>query len=145
MVRMKVMVTAAAAGLVLLAGGCGRDDKAERHQADRRAASFTPPSVMSRLDFGSSAARRFRTMDRNGDDVLTKDEFPSTDTRLLRLDRNHDGQITESEFSEGSLAFFDRMDLNQDGTVTSEERRTAEARPRETPQASPAATPAPGE
>lgn len=108
----------------LALAACGRDEGEARREADRRAAEFTPPSVTSRLDFGSAAARRFRAMDRDGDDVLTHDELPRTDSRILRFDRNGDGEITETEFSEGALAFFDRMDLNQDGTVTSEERRT---------------------
>lgn len=124
---MKVLAAASVAILGLAATACGPTDEEKQRAADRRAASFTPPSVISRLDFGSAAARRFRALDRNADDVLTKDELPRQDSRLRRFDRNKDGKITETEFSEGMLAWFDRMDLNHDGTVTSEERRTAMA------------------
>jgi EF hand len=84
-----------------------------------------PPSVTSRVDFGSMMARRFRELDRDGNDIITRDEMPTTNSRLWELDRNKDGEITESEFFEGMLARFDRMDLNRDGTVTSEEREAS--------------------
>ncbi|MEG8056854.1 hypothetical protein QP150_09005 [Sphingomonas sp. 22L2VL55-3] len=53
---------------------------------------------------------------------------PSPNARIKAFDRNKDGVITAIEWSEGTLAWFDRMDLNHDGTVTSEER--AESRKR---------------
>ncbi|WP_440979011.1 hypothetical protein ACQHGV_00410 [Sphingomonas pseudosanguinis] len=105
---------------------CGK--KEESHaEADRAAAKagFVPPSVTSRIDFGSMMARRFRELDRDGNDIITADEMPTTNSRLWELDRNKDGEITESEFFEGMLARFDRMDLNRDGTVTSEEREAS--------------------
>ncbi|WP_058744413.1 hypothetical protein [Sphingomonas yabuuchiae] len=116
-------------GLMALAAttaACGK--KAEnRAEADRAAAKagFVPPSVTSRIDFGSMMARRFRELDRDGNDIITADEMPTTNSRLWELDRNKDGEITESEFFEGMLARFDRMDLNRDGTVTSEEREAS--------------------
>jgi hypothetical protein len=126
---MKAGLWIVAAMLAAATAACGNSDKDEQAEADARAASFQPPSVMSRLDFGSSASRRFRALDRNGDDIISDDELPRPEApRLMALDRNGDGEITESEWSEGMLARFDRMDLNQDGTVTSEERRTAMAR-----------------
>ena len=122
---MRAIMGVMAAGLAL--AGCG--DKAEqRAAADNRAAGFVPPSVTSRLDYGSAMERRFRALDRNGDDKITPDEFPKTDTRLQGLDRNKDGAISAIEFSEGMLARFDRMDLNKDGTVTSEERQASRGR-----------------
>ncbi len=114
--------------IALATTACGKGEEEKRREADARAAAFTPPSVTSRLDFGGASSRRFRTLDRDADDVITADEMPRADSRLLELDRNKDGQITESEFSEGMLKRFDQMDLNQDGTVTSEERRTARER-----------------
>jgi hypothetical protein len=119
---MRVMIgTALAVGLAL--AGCS-DKDAARAQADRNAAGFVPPSVTSRLDYGSAMERRFRTLDRNGDDRITRDELPANNApRLQALDRNKDGVITAIEFSEGSLARFDAMDLNHDGTVTTEERQ----------------------
>ena len=120
----------AATGLMLssaLLSACG-DKDAQRAQADANAVGFVPPSVTSRLDFGASMERRFRTLDRNADDRVTRDELPSPNARIKAFDRNKDGIITAIEWSEGTLAWFDRMDLNHDGTVTSEER--AESRKR---------------
>jgi hypothetical protein len=121
--RVTVMVLA---GTLALAG-CGPSPDQKRAAADAKAANFTPPSVTSRLDYGSMISRRFRTLDRDADDVLTGTELPRRNTRLWKLDRNNDDKITAIEFSEGMLARFDRMDLNHDGTVTSEERETARA------------------
>ncbi len=122
---MRGTIIAAVAATGLMLAGCG-DKQAERAQADAKAANFVPPSVTSRLDFGSSMERRFRALDRNGDDRITKDELPARNApRLQALDRNKDGAITAIEFSEGMLARFDAMDLNHDGTVTSEEREAS--------------------
>ena len=123
---MRVMMGVMAAGLVV--AGCG-DKDAQRAEADASAVGFVPPAVTSRLDFGASMERRFRTLDRNADDRITKDELPSPNARIKAFDRNKDGVITEVEWSEGTLRWFDRMDLNRDGTVTSEER--AESRKRD--------------
>ena len=117
------------AAMALALGACGgkRGDE-KRASADAKAAGFVPPSVTSRLDYGGAMDRRFRALDRNGDDFLSADELPRNNPRRLRaLDRNGDGKISAIEFSEGMLARFDRMDLNHDGTVTSEERRSAGA------------------
>lgn len=108
--------------------GCG-DKAAERAKADANAAGFVPPSVTSRVDYGSAMERRFRALDRNGDDRITPDEMPARNApRLEALDRNKDGAISAIEFSEGMLARFDGMDLNHDGTVTSEERVASRVR-----------------
>lgn len=103
--------------------GCGRSAEEKRASADANAVGFTPPAVMSRIDFGTSTERRFRQLDRNADDRITPDELPRRNTRLSLLDRNKDGVITSTEFSEGMLKRFDAMDLNHDGTVTSEEHQ----------------------
>ena len=124
---MQVKLVAALAATGLFMSACG-DKDAQRAQADANAVGFVPPSVTSRLDFGASMERRFRTLDRDADDRITKDELPSPNTRIKAFDRNKDGVITAIEWSEGTLAWFDRMDLNRDGTVTSEER--AESRKR---------------
>lgn len=123
--RVKLVVVLAATGMLVSA--CG-DKDAQRAQADANASGFVPPSVTSRLDFGASMERRFRTLDRNADDRITKEELPAPNARIKAFDRNKDGVITAIEWSEGTLAWFDRMDLNRDGTVTSEER--AESRKR---------------
>lgn len=119
----------------LMVAACGKDPEQKMAQADHKAAAagFTPPSVTSRLDFGGMMERRFHTLDRDGDGVIDQTEMPRNNSRLAELDRNHDGKITATEFSEGTLAWFDRMDLNRDGTVTSEERETYRRNPQPTP------------
>jgi Ca2+-binding EF-hand superfamily protein len=109
--------------LMLALAGCnGEKTKEKQARADAKAAGFVPPSVTSRLDYGSAMDRRFRALDRNGDEFITSDELPRKNAaRLMALDRNGDGKISAIEFSEGMLARFDKMDLNHDGTVTSEE------------------------
>jgi len=130
MARIAVTMTGLACALALAA--CG---KAEEKQAaaDAKAAGFVPPSVTSRLDWGAAGERRFHALDRNGDDVLTSNEVPRPDSRILRYDRDGDGDVSLVEFSEGTMARFDRMDLNRDGTVTSEERQTSGEGRREPP------------
>jgi hypothetical protein len=102
----------------VLAGACSGKDQA---QADANAAGFVPPSVTSRVDYGTRQERRFTRLDKDGDGVLAAAEMPAN-RRLRALDRNKDGEITSSEFGEGQMARFDAMDLNKDGTLTSDER-----------------------
>jgi hypothetical protein len=131
MMRLKVSGWTAA-GIVaagLAVTGCGPSEEQKRAEADARAASFTPPSVTSRLDFGSAMTRRFRALDRNADEYIDETELPSRSSRLRRLDRNKDGRISAIEFSEGMLGWFDRVDANHDGTITSDEREAARSDP----------------
>jgi len=114
-----------ALAVTVLAAGCQQAEK-KQAAADAKAAGFTPPSVTSRLDWGSRGERLFHRLDRDGDDVLTPNEIPRPDSRLLEYDRDKDGDVSLVEFTEGTMDRFDRMDLNRDGTVTSEERETAE-------------------
>jgi hypothetical protein len=117
------------AAIALALGACsGERGEEKRASADANASGFVPPSVTSRLDYGGAMDRRFRGLDRDADDFISRAELPRRNPRrLLALDRNGDGKISAIEFSEGMLARFDRMDLNHDGTVTSEERRSAGA------------------
>ena len=109
------------AALIVVLAGCGSGKKAQA-SADARASGFVPPSVLSRLDYGGVVERRFRTLDRNGDDYITPEELPTRDSKLMALDRDGDGKISATEWSEGMLARFDKMDGNRDGSVTSTER-----------------------
>lgn len=138
---MRNAIAVAIMGAVLL-GGCGPSRKEKQARADARAANFVPPSVLSRLDFGGVVERRFRALDRNGDDFIGKDELPTKDSRLIGLDRNKDGEISASEWSEGMLNRFDRIDTNHDGSVTSTEREQFHARERAAAAAAAAASPA---
>ena len=116
----------AAVTAAMLTSACSNGAE-ERAAADAHAAGFVPPSVISRVDYGTRQDRRFARLDRDQDDVLTRAELPRVDSPLLALDRNGDGEITSSEFGEGQMARFDSMDLNKDGTLTSDERVAARA------------------
>ena len=119
---MRVAVMVGCLGAMLAAcSGKPSDQKLEQSAAVQ---NYVPPSVTSRLDYGSLTERRFRRLDRNQDDAITRDELPTTNPgRIASLDANHDGRVTEEEFSKGQLARFDANDLNHDGTVTSAERQ----------------------
>lgn len=115
-------MTAVAVTALVVVGGC-KDRKEAAAKADARAAGFVPPSVTSRVDWGTQTERRFRALDRNGDDFISADEMPVKNApRILGYDHNKDGKVSSIEYSEGRMAQFDSMDLNHDGTVTSEER-----------------------
>ncbi|MEI5688229.1 MULTISPECIES: hypothetical protein [Sphingomonas] len=139
------MMIAAALAIPAMLAGCGERQE-KMAQADANAAGFVPPAVTSRVDFTSTMERRFRALDRNADDRLDKTELPRQNSRLMGLDRNGDGVISLIEWDEGTLKRFDQMDLNHDGTVTSEEEkewRAARAAGR-SPTARPT-TPVPGD
>ena len=124
------MKRAAAAMTVLaLALGACHNKEAAQAQADANAAGFVPPSVLSRLDYGGVVERRFHALDRNGDQKITPDELPRSDSKLMRFDLDKDGSVSGIEWSEGMIGRFDKLDANHDGTVTSEERQAAQGRP----------------
>ena len=112
------------AGMAALAA-CGGPNKQQKAAYADAAKHFTPPSTMSRVDYGGIVERRFHTLDHNGDLYLTPDELPTEDSKLMALDKDGDGRISAQEWSEGMLARFDRDDLNHDGTVTSVEMQAA--------------------
>lgn len=117
------------AATALAVAGCGdKEEKLAAADANAVAANFSPPTVMSRLDFGGMVERRFRRLDRNHDEKITDEELPSEDSRLMMLDRNGDKSVSAIEWSEGMMSRFDAADLNRDGTVTSDERDRARAR-----------------
>lgn len=105
--------------------GCGRAEK-KRDAADAKAAAsgFTPPTVTTRVDWGSRAERRFQKLDRDQSGSLEQNEWPRTGGRMASYDVNGDKIVTDDEFGRGAIQRFDRMDLNKDGTVTSEEQQT---------------------
>lgn len=120
---MRGLGIAASLALAPALAGCGgkSEEKAAQADAVANAAGFVPPAVTSRVDFTTAMEQRFRSLDRNGDDRIDASELPRRNSRLMGLDRNKDGVISQIEWSEGTLKRFDRMDLNHDGTVTSEE------------------------
>ncbi len=116
-------MTASLVLAVALLSACGKKSEEKAAQADAvaNAAGFVPPAVTSRVDFSTAMDQRFRSLDRNGDDRIDATELPRQNSRLMGLDRNKDGVISQIEWSEGTMRRFDQMDLNHDGTVTSEE------------------------
>ena len=123
---MRATMAAAVTIAAILVSGCGPSKREKRAIADAKAANFVPPTVTSRVDFGSKVDQRFRALDRNGDNYITPDEMPRQNApRLMSFDKNGDGKISEIEYSDGQLARFDHNDLNHDGTVTSEEQQAA--------------------
>ena len=132
---MRAMIIMAAAGV--MAAGCTQRDAATDTSTpvtNTAAAAgmgntaatgdFSPPSSISRLDYGSRAERRFRKLDTNQDSKLNAAELP--DKRgakmLKRGDTNSDGAIDSTEWSTAMLARFDKKDKNNDGTLTTDER-----------------------
>lgn len=123
---MRMMVAGAVLAMTAACSGESAEEVAERNAA---LANYSPPFVLSRLDFGGVVERRFRRLDVNENDRLEKNELPPriAEARMKALDRNGDGTLSNQEWSEGMIARFDAQDLNHDGTVTSDERDRARA------------------
>ena len=127
----RVIVVAAAAGLALAA--CNKKDEGTSSAtatptpsatSTAVAAGFTPPTSISRADYGGKIERRFRKLDKNGDNKLERDELPPkrADKLLRKGDKNGDGALDASEWSAIMLAKFDKRDANHDGNLTSDEK-----------------------
>lgn len=111
------IVVALAFGVAL--AGCSNEPKASQQQLEE----FEPPIVGVRGDVVPRAQARFARLDKNGDGVITKDEFPARFAdRFAELDTDKDGRISRSEMVEGALRRFDARDANKDGQVTPDER-----------------------
>ncbi len=116
------MVAVSALALAACSGG----DPEVAQANDEVLANYVPPFVMSRLDFGGVVERRFRRLDVNQDDKLTRNELPKRlQARFEEIDRDHNGSISNDEWSTWMLARFDAQDANHDGNVTSDERERA--------------------
>lgn len=84
---------------------------------------------------------RFADMDRNGDGVVSREDFPRLiavrpkagaliDRMIAEADANRDGKITRAELNAAPTADFDRADTNQDGVVDQAELSAMVARMR---------------
>ena len=121
----KLGAAASIAGALVLAA-CSGSDKEPDAEQQAALANYVPPFVMSRLDFGGVVERRFRRLDINNDDKLTRNEVSKRlSPRFDQIDRNKDGAISNEEWSEWKVQRFDAQDINHDGTVTSDERERA--------------------
>ena len=119
-----------ATGLALATAACGQPSDKATAEADRQAlaAGFTPPSVTSRLDYGSSIQRRFARLDGNADGYIEPADWPKRgNLDFATFDTDHDGKVSGDEWGTTLLARFDRMDANRDGSLTSDERTAARA------------------
>jgi hypothetical protein len=113
-------------GVALALAACSGKSPDEKAMQNAELANYTPPFVMSRLDYGGVIERRFRRLDVNNDDRLEPSEIaPRNREWVMRFDADKDGRISVEEWSRGMLSRFDRQDLNHDGTVTSDERERA--------------------
>ncbi|MEH3047288.1 hypothetical protein [Sphingomonas adhaesiva] len=116
------MMAAGAMALAACSGGGSEVPEANEEVL----ANYVPPFVMSRLDFGGVVERRFRRLDVNADDKLTRNELPKRlQGRFEEIDRDRNGSISNDEWSAWMLARFDAQDANHDGNVTSDERERA--------------------
>lgn len=119
--RVKMVI----AGALALAACSARDGEQNAEQ-QATLANYVPPFVMSRLDFGGVVERRFRRLDVNHDDRLTRNEVPRRlASRFDAIDRDGNGAISNEEWSAWMMKRFDGQDINHDGTVTSDERERA--------------------
>ena len=59
-------------------------------------------SVVSGRSGASSRGDLLRSLDKNNDRRVSREEFPGTDETFSRMDRNSDGYISKSDFQAGS-------------------------------------------
>ncbi len=90
-------------------------------------------------ELSQAVDRAFAKLDTNKDGRLSLEEYraaaptiaakPADNAAALLklLDADKNGKLSGDEFKRRTLAVFDRLDANKDGTVTAEERRKAVA------------------
>ena len=109
--------------------GDGKVTKAEIDGALAKQASQIEGRLKQR------AKEEFDKLDANHDGQLSLAEFQTAaalkpregvaDARIKQLDTNRDGVLTAAEFRSDSLAEFDKLDKNKDGTLSVQERMAA--------------------
>lgn len=130
----------------------GPDPRAFFRSADANedgAVSLEEFAALERVSqLGEEKQRRlFARLDKNGDGLIRPDEMapPGRDRRdrppmgLAELDKDRDGRVSFDEFAAGEFAkrlpedrrrgFFDRMDRNEDGFLSPEDRPERPGRP----------------
>lgn len=92
-----------------------------------------------RAEIASAAQRAFAKLDTNKDGRLSVEEFSAAAPKVVAsptdnaaelvklLDADKNGKISNDEFKQRTLAGFDKLDANKDGTVTPAERAKAVA------------------
>ena len=97
------------------------------------------PAVADAQTIGRAAEIRFQAMDRNGDRIITREEWRGSDRSFRVHDWNGDGVLSgeevrvgsrrqgdvpdydENEFSDWTARGFTRVDRNRDGRITRDE------------------------
>ncbi len=87
-------------------------------------------------DHMKRAGMAFMKMDKNGDKVISQQEFDANfEDRFKAADANHDGKVTRKEFEKFVEAqrkrreeemrnrMFERLDTNHDGVISAEESK----------------------
>lgn len=106
--------------------GDGGITKAEIEAANVKAARDAQAGLTTRIE------AEFNKLDSNKDKQLSLAEFRASapsprpvpaETAMQRIDGNKDQKITMQEFSGSTLAAFDQIDTNKDGTISPAERQ----------------------
>lgn len=118
--------------LFVAAAACAVTATAAQAQS-RIAAAFTSADInhdgkITRGEFVAARGARFDRLDRNGDGVVSRDDFarlisfrpkasPMIDAMIAEADSNHDGVVTRAEMMRAPPTQFDLADTNHDHVV----------------------------
>jgi Ca2+-binding EF-hand superfamily protein len=137
----KVLI--AAASFVALAGAAGlalaQQDSVQNRPFGLFQADSNSDGTVTQSEYEASRAARFDTLDANNDGQLTREEMRAERGEhgrgghhrgghhgmrggLEHADANDDGSITREEFFAGPSQMFARLDNNNDGVVSADER-----------------------
>ncbi len=129
----------AAAGFAAIAGAAGFAMAQDSAQPQRQFGIFQSDSnsdgVVTRQEFDAGRDARFASLDANNDGQLTRDEMRAGRGdrghrghrrggmhSMRNADANNDGNITREEFLARPNQMFDRLDANNDGVISADER-----------------------
>ncbi|HXV23948.1 MAG TPA: hypothetical protein VED46_06795 [Alphaproteobacteria bacterium] len=116
-------LAAAVAFLLCLAGG-GLAADAERLKSAQRAFATLDADgdqLVTFEEFASKKILAFSAPDRNRDNYLSSDELRITPEQFGSLDRDGDGKISGVEFVDSPYGQFEAYDSDKNGTITFEE------------------------
>jgi Ca2+-binding EF-hand superfamily protein len=137
----KVLI--AAASFVALAGAAGfalaQQDGAQDRLSGLFQADSNSDGTVTQSEYDASRTARFDALDANDDGQLTREERRAGRAEhggrghhrrghhgmrggLERADANNDGSITREEFLAGPTQMFARLDDNNDGVISADER-----------------------